>query len=281
MELRKDEGGFGYGSVWDSLGVSVEGVLERIQEALDESGVSVTVKHDRNGILRFHPTAVVYHHDLGKGRTSYVFLVDEDSKNPRFVGLFPDLQGVSEYPVAVEHSMEWHSRVEARVVGSICGMPITWFDPDYALRWPDYIAIDPGDVWNVSFAALAESISVAKNQTFKVPAEKFAAKFGMEGDENGEIEYTTKGAAILLPSVDGWPDIYQFSGTVRSIVRASIAGVDGWVAEVCVLRFDEDIFFPIYFAAAALDGALPEVGDDVTGQFWLQWRLVSPVDLDR
>ena len=101
--------------------------------------------------------------------------------------------------------------------------------------------------WADSFC----TISLRAPQVFKVAAEKF----GQAGDAHGMLDISTQGMAMLLPTLPDWPDIYEFAGTVQAIREQTQFDQPGWIADVRVLRLENDEFIdlPIHFTRAALN----------------------------
>jgi len=90
------------------------------------------------------------------------------------------------------------------------------------------------------------------------------------------------GASIFLPrGGDENPDDAQFQGVIDALDSFEHDGQRIYRMEMVVMRPDDGEFRIALFASEhALDGYVPQLGEDVEGVLWLQGRVIAPSSID-
>ena len=91
-----------------------------------------------------------------------------------------------------------------------------------------------------------------------------------ETDDGGE--FSTAGMAGFTPVDGGGVADYAFQTTVREVQRVPFFDANGYRFRVPLTRTADGTDFEtwLYAGAHAVDGRVPEVGEDVSGVFWVQ-----------
>lgn len=174
---------------------------------------------------------------------------------PRLYTAYPALDGI-EQELTVEEVIEWHTRVEAQVDGALGPASAAAFDTRYFAR-RDY---DPGRTYAFSLAALAYTLVPADEGTVTGPA--------------GE-EWTVAGMAGFVPFERGDVDDVVLRTTAREVETLAFDGRTVYRLTVPLFRRGERVAgvdVALYASERALEGYVPEPGDDVGGVAWLQGR---------
>jgi hypothetical protein len=88
-------------------------------------------------------------------------------------------------------------------------------------------------------------------------------------------EFSTAGMAGFAPVDGGGVADYAFQTTVREAQRVPFFDANGYRFRVPLTRTADDTEFEtwLYAGAHAIDGRVPEVGEDVSGVFWVQTHV--------
>lgn len=109
----------------------------------------------------------------------------------------------------------------------------------------------------VEISALAYAIERAEAETY-------------ETDDGGE--FSTEGMAGFTPVDGGGVADYAFQTTVREVTRTPFFAANGYRFRVPLTRAADGTEFEtwLYAGAHAIDGRVPQKGEDVSGVFWVQ-----------
>lgn len=109
----------------------------------------------------------------------------------------------------------------------------------------------------VELAALAYAVELADEETY-------------ETDDGGE--FSTAGMAGFAPVDGGGVADYAFQTTVREVQRVPFFDANGYRFRVPLTRDGDGTDYEtwLYAGAHALDGRVPERGEDISGVFWVQ-----------
>jgi len=112
----------------------------------------------------------------------------------------------------------------------------------------------------VEVTALAYALERADGETY-------------ETEDGGE--FSTRGMAGFMPVEGGGVADYAFQTTVREVQRVPFFDANGYRFRVPLTRTaDGDAFETwLYAGAHAIDGRVPEAGEDVSGVFWVQTHV--------
>ena len=109
----------------------------------------------------------------------------------------------------------------------------------------------------VEIAALAYALERTEESTYQT-------------EDGGE--FSTSGIAGFVPVDGGGVADYAFQSTVREIQRVPLFTANGYRFRVPLTRDGDGGEYEtwLYAGAHAIDGRVPEAGDDVSGVFWVQ-----------
>ncbi|MFC6951301.1 hypothetical protein [Halorubellus litoreus] len=109
----------------------------------------------------------------------------------------------------------------------------------------------------VELAALAYAVELADEETY-------------ETDDGGE--FSTRGMAGFAPVEGGGVADFAFQTTVREVQRVPFFDANGYRFRVPLTRDGDGTDYEtwLYAGAHAIDGRVPEAGEDVSGVFWVQ-----------
>jgi len=112
----------------------------------------------------------------------------------------------------------------------------------------------------VDVAALAYAVERADAETY-------------ETEDGGE--FSTRGMAGFAPVDGGGVADYAFQTTVREVQRVPFFDANGYRFRVPLTRDGEGTDYEtwLYAGAHAIDGRVPEAGEDVSGAFWVQTHV--------
>ncbi|WP_323675169.1 hypothetical protein [Halorubellus sp. PRR65] len=110
---------------------------------------------------------------------------------------------------------------------------------------------------DVELAALAYAVELAEEETY-------------ETEDGGE--FSTRGMAGFAPVDGGGVADYAFQTTVREVQRVPFFEANGYRFRVPLTRDGDGTDYEtwIYAGAHAIDGRIPEAGEDISGAFWVQ-----------
>lgn len=171
--------------------------------------------------------------------------------------------------------------LQAFVTGRVGNAILTWFDDGFIENAPTYRA---GDVAYAQFYGLATQAAPAEKSVFQIGPddEDFdqLVDAGQPVNDEGLIEISISGAAIIMPRADIAPNAFEFRGPVMAVEPLTDwIAPDAAVVHVTVMRPFEDeegnpvedgFDLPILMRPDLVDGGhLPQPGEDLQGIVFL------------
>jgi len=162
-----------------------------------------------------------------------------------------------------------HAETESEV-------PIRFFATDYFLCPRRYAK---GSIVEVSLSGLAYSMQAASLREVVIDDAETTDRFrelSRDSIEDKPLRVATQGAAVLLPMEDWEPSDYKFQGPLKQRTRALDESHAFSYLTVTVARTDADeINMLVLTGDYVLTGALPDLGQDVSGNMSVMGRLAS------
>lgn len=216
--------------------------------------------------------------DEAKGLCT-VHSIDAERKNINLESMFPFYAEGSRHTVTLEEVCIWKNGCEAHIMGMLGESEITFYDTAYL---PNRAWYKRDRQYDFTLSGIAYSARPAPSGPFTIRQDpEVAAWLARMRHEQGEevlpdLEptFSMQGMASLLP-IDEWDrDDYTFRGPVVSLRDVEVLDEPGWILEVTVLRFSDDVNLKILVTRRAWEGEMPpQVGEDIEGRLWLQGYL--------
>ncbi len=249
------EGKGSHGSHWGS----VLGDTDRVQRIIRE-----TVETGDQGSRKWNG----FNFETGKKQENTTVYCTKNMGSIRSVVLvvngslwsaYPAPASKAIYPLEGLHSiLRWPNLVEGQWGANLLGASLIAFDP-YFFRHQGR----PPQTNRMRFSGLAYAV-------------RKAGDHHLVG--NG-MRRSTKGSALLLPYEGGYPDDWMFRMPIETVTEVDMMGSSGYrfTGPVFIGKDASPFTIPVYAATHAIQGPLPEPGDDLEGTFWLQGSFVMPV----
>jgi hypothetical protein len=219
-----------------------------------------------------------------------VLVVSDSSDSSRFLfSAYPiALDGIVQ-TVTIDHLAPWEYGIEGWIHAKVAGdaASISFFDTMY-FAGSDQLA--PGQQVDVSLAGIAywlrpiqmRSFEIKEGPMWEMERAKRLENGETEKEANRPVEIHMTGASIFLPrGGEDIPDDAQFQGVIEALDSFEHDGQRIYRMEMVVMRPDDEEFRIAVFASEyALEGYVPQLGEDVEGILWLQGHITGPTMAD-
>jgi hypothetical protein len=214
-----------------------------------------------------------------------VLVVSDSQEDCRFMfSAYPVILEGMRYRVTLDHFEPWPHGIEAwaHVRVTEAQAPVCFFDTRYYAGSAVY---QPGQVLDVSLAGLAYFLRPIQMRSFEIREGPLWEMDRQRRLEEGESEeeasrpvtiHMTGGSIFVQLGGKNARDDAQFQGVIEAIASFLHDGQTIYRLEMTVMRPDDQSFrLPVFISEYALDGYVPQLGEDVEGLLWLQGRIHS------
>lgn len=276
------------GCRWAPFGLAAEDVLSQIPAWLAHATVIETTSHDRDTSRHVAPSSwprgvLLTGPDMDRAVNMVLCLEDDRTW---LVSLFPSTQLGTQLTLRLQQVTLWRSGLEAHITATWGDASIRFFDSRFVNSRARY---ETGRLYDFIVSGLAYGAWPAQEITFpllRVSTELLRlaerqSRSQDQGTQREAVQCSTRGAAWMLPAVEGDVDEYHFRGPIQKLSPfRNWLGQEGWTARTTVLRFgpdgsDQDL--DIHITRHAWTGpTAPCVGQEIQGVLWLQGHFWSP-----
>jgi hypothetical protein len=214
-----------------------------------------------------------------------ILVVTDSSDSSRFLfSAYPvALNGVLQ-TVTVDHLSPWEHGIEGWIHASVAedAASISFFD---TMFFSGSDQLQSGQQIDVSLSGIAywlrpiqmRSFEIKEGPMWEMEREKRLKNGEAEKDACRPVEIHMTGASIFLPrGGEEIPDDAQFQGVIETLDSFEHDGQKIYRMEMVVMRPDDREFRIAVFASEyALEGYVPQLGEDVEGILWLQGHVIG------
>lgn len=215
-----------------------------------------------------------------------VLVVSDSQEDSRSMfSAYPVLLDGIRHRVTLDHFEPWPHGIEAwaHVRVTDAEVSVCFFDTRYYAGSTIY---QPGQALDVSLAGLAYFLRPIQIRAFEI---KEGPLWEMEKQrrlDEGKSEqeaarpvtiHMTGGTTFLQLGGRNSRDDAQFQGVIDDVRSFEHDGQTIYRLEMVVMRPDDQSFrLPVFVSERALDGYVPQLGEDVEGLLWLQGIILGP-----
>jgi len=201
-------------------------------------------------------------------------------QNHLFFSSYPVALDGADIDVLISRVEPWEHGIEGWIHGSVTseGAAIHFFDTMY---FADSAALRKGDTVRYRLAGIAYWLRPIQIRSFEVKEGGMWEWMKQRRLEEGEspeeasrpVEVHLTGAAGFLPCDGDQCDEAQFQGVIETLDTFEHDGQKIYRMEMVLMRPGEEEFrIPVYASERALEGYVPQLGEDVEGIMWVQGR---------
>ena len=220
------------------------------------------------------PVAFPYTWPMPRQGVIIVISPNPSSKIGQVETLFPWASEGVEHEITLNKVYPWSNRLEAQITGTIAdGIEISYFDTEYVRHRAYYAA---GMSYQFVLSGFAYACRVIKAEPIHITDPAFIKiwKTGVKKIAGKDtITFHTTGMTAFYPVDNADRDDYHFQTKVKHIVEYELMNVKAYRIRGAIFRTtspEKDYDLDIYVTERALKGRVPKVGDDISGNLWLQ-----------